>query len=181
MNTPMKSGRNWYTVYTMPKAEKKVNDSLQRRNLDTFLPLYQKVVQRSDRKKKLWTPLFPGYVFINLNTMEMDKVYGVPGVLRFISTQGKKDVIPDREIDVIRLLLKGKPEITAARLSIGQQVKVIHGPFVGLTGILMNYKGGNKLIVRLNTLNQNVAVEISSDHVRPVEMSRSGETFCPTS
>ena len=43
----------WYLLYTAPRAEKKVNAALIKREFTTFLPLQKKVVQWSDRKKTI--------------------------------------------------------------------------------------------------------------------------------
>ena len=54
----------WYLLYTAPRAEKKVNAELIKREFTTFLPLQKKIVQWSDRKKTIDSPLFSSYIFI---------------------------------------------------------------------------------------------------------------------
>ena len=157
--------RKWYVVYTMPKAEKRVTKVLGEKEIEAFVPLYEKLVQRSDRKKKIWTPLFPGYVFIYLGLKEINKVFGTPGILKFISTQGQKDIVPAKEIKAIKQLLNGKPEVCNDHLKLGQEVEVKHGPLSGLRGELINYKGKKKLVVLLKSLKQNVVVEVDLHQV----------------
>ncbi|MBL3657517.1 UpxY family transcription antiterminator [Fulvivirga sediminis] len=155
--------KRWYVLYTMPNAEKNVRDRLLKKNLEVFLPLRTKIVQRCDRKKKIQTPLFPGYVFTKLKISEFHDVYEVSGFLRFLSTNGKKDVVPDEEIETIKVLLRGEPSICAQKLELGENVKISNGPFAGLEGQLMSYKGEKRLIVLLNSIQQSVMLEIGEE------------------
>ncbi|MEM6360556.1 MAG: UpxY family transcription antiterminator [Bacteroidota bacterium] len=160
------SSDKWYVLLTMPKAEKKVRDYLERKNLEVFLPLYKRVVQWSDRKKKLFAPLFPGYIFVRLDNKSFHKVYDTPGVLKFVTIQGVKDTVPDDEIDTIKLLIQGKPEICERHFEPGQVVEVFSGPFLGLKGELIKYKGKDRVLVHLNTVNKSAMLEILPNQLR---------------
>lgn len=153
--------RLWYVLYTMPKSEKKVVDLLQRRGVKTFLPLYQKVVQWSDRKKKIMTPLFSCYVFAQLNRIELSMVYGVAGFVRFVATDGIKDIVPESDIENIKRLLTSNPEATNEEFIEGDEVLIKEGPLSGLTGRLVNKKGKRKLVVYFKSISYGIQVEVS--------------------
>ncbi|WP_157493937.1 UpxY family transcription antiterminator [Fulvivirga imtechensis] len=160
--------RHWYVIYTYPKAEKKVYMELNRKGVEAFLPLYNKVVQRSDRKKKISVPLFSGYVFVCLHPKEVFQVFGVPGFVRFLSTRGVKDIVPEYEIQTIQKLLDSDPEISNDGFSVGDHVTVKSGPLAGLTGRLVSKPGKKKLIVYLESLMQSVSVKVSPGCVEQV-------------
>lgn len=161
--------RNWLIAYTRPKFERRVHEMLNQNNIETFLPLYKKLVQRSDRKKKVLTPLFPGYIFTNVNLKEINTVYQIPGVLKFLSTQGIKDVIPQKEIDTLKLILEGRPEVYNFNFELGEEVEIIQGPFVGLSGRLIRYKGKSRLVVLLKNIKQYITVEVYGNHLRSLK------------
>jgi len=169
---PTAKQRQWYVIYTMPKAEKKVSSALGQMGIGVFLPMYEEIVQWSDRKKRTKRPLFPGYVFVNLAPKEIGRAYGLPGMLRFLTTNGVKDVVPESDITQIRLLLGAKPERCAnARWHTGQEVQVLFGPMAGLQGTLIHDRGNHRLIVNVKSIQQSVLVDVSASHVQLVATS----------
>ena len=53
---------NWYAIYTMPRAEKKVYERLVDIGVTSYLPLVTTIRIWSDRKKKVTSPLISSYV-----------------------------------------------------------------------------------------------------------------------
>ncbi|MBI2159322.1 MAG: hypothetical protein HYU25_02840, partial [Candidatus Rokubacteria bacterium] len=53
----------WYVLRTRSRHEKVVRDQLVERNIEAFLPLYERWSRWKDRRKKIAFPLFPGYCF----------------------------------------------------------------------------------------------------------------------
>ena len=72
----------WYAVYTIVRHEKAVNSSLINKNIDTFLPIREVVNRWKDRNKKVMLPLFPGYIFVNLDIGKKMDVLTTKGVVR---------------------------------------------------------------------------------------------------
>ena len=58
------SERNWYALYTMPRTEKKVEQRLQQKNIEVYLPLIDSVRIWTDRKKKIQSGAEGGIVFL---------------------------------------------------------------------------------------------------------------------
>ena len=94
----------WYAVYTKPRHERKVNTQLIREGMTTFLPEMERWSRRRDRKKKVSYPIFPGYLFINmeLNNGSRLKVIKTKGVVRILGTKGVPTPIPAHQIDAIQ-------------------------------------------------------------------------------
>jgi|694.fasta_scaffold83434_3 transcription antitermination factor NusG len=86
----------------MPNCEGKVQNSLNKIGIVTFLPLHSVVRQWSDRPKKLEVPLFPNYLFVRISLMDRFRVLCQPGMLRFVGTEKKPDPIREKEIELIR-------------------------------------------------------------------------------
>ena len=57
----------WYAVYVRSKHEKSVHDALQAKGIKSSLTMKTVIRYWSDRKKKVEVPLFPGYVFVNID------------------------------------------------------------------------------------------------------------------
>src|SRR5579885_3530841 len=83
------SARAWYAAYTCSRHEKRIAQQLDERGISHFLPLYHSVRRWKDRKKELELVLFPGYVFVQLDLANRLQVLQLPGVVRFVSFNGR--------------------------------------------------------------------------------------------
>ena len=121
----------WYVLYTRPKSEIKVAESLQKVAVQVYCPTITEVRQWSDRKKKVTVPLFRSYVFVKLKEKERYKVFDVPGVVRYLYWLGKPAIVRDAEIEIIQQWLGGEEleEVSISHLSPGDKVIIGSGAF----------------------------------------------------
>ena len=152
----------WYAIYTHPRAEKLVYSRLLETGVEAFLPLQKTYRQWSDRKKLVEKPLLSSYVFVKVIPKNFPLVYKLTGVVKFVSFEGQPVSIPQNQIDNLRLLINSDAEIevTGEALAKGDNVKVMSGSLVGLTGELINFGGKKRVVVRIDKLEQNVVVTI---------------------
>ena len=158
----------WYVVYTRSRAEKKVRDELVMNNIECFLPLQKKLRQWKDRKKWVEMPLMSGYCFVYISRKEYDSVLQISNVVCYVTFEGKAAVIPDYQIDYLKQMLKQNDfEVTVSQENFepGKNVEVIEGPMIGLRGELVETRGKNKFILRLNQINNTFTVEIPAEHI----------------
>ena len=94
----------WYALYTRSRFEKKMLSELTDSNVEVFLPMREVLSRWKDRKKRIWIPLFPGYIFVNhVDTPENRyKILNVPGAVRFVSIEGHAEPIPEEQIQSVR-------------------------------------------------------------------------------
>jgi transcription antitermination factor NusG len=57
---------SWYAVHTRSRHEDKVFTGLVQKSITTFLPKIEVWSKRKDRRKRIMTPLFPGYLFVDM-------------------------------------------------------------------------------------------------------------------
>ena len=93
---------NWYALYTKPRKEQKVAQQLEELGFVVYLPLKVEVKQWSDRKKKVISPLFSSYVFIQIEESKRSDVFVIDGVLNYVFWLGKPAVIRNNEIELMR-------------------------------------------------------------------------------
>ncbi|MEM6684288.1 MAG: transcription termination/antitermination NusG family protein, partial [Bacteroidota bacterium] len=75
----------WYVLYVRSRCEKKVYESLKEISLESYLPQVKTIQQWSDRKKVVHKPLFPSYIFVNINSsLEFHKALSVNGACSYI-------------------------------------------------------------------------------------------------
>ena len=160
----------WYALYVRSRHEKKVADRLSEQHYEVFLPLIKKIRQWSDRRKEVQVPLFCSYVFVRT-------IYGInklpilqtEGVVKFINIRGIPSVVPDKQIQWIRLLLKETDKLEGTRYyQTGDRVEVIAGPLKNLEGVVEEVRGETRLVVLLDAIMSAVSVEIQPEYLQPV-------------
>jgi transcriptional antiterminator RfaH len=160
----------WYAIYTRPRAEKQIYTRLVEKDVETYLPLQKTYRQWSDRKKLIEKPLLSSYVFVKVIPADFPLVYKTDGVVKFVSFEGRPVAIPQKQIDNLRLLIdsNAEVEVTSEKFEKGDEVEVITGSLIGLTGELI--KTGHKkiVIIRIDKLEQNILVTIPVTFLRKI-------------
>jgi transcription antitermination factor NusG len=164
------SEEKWYALYTRPRAEKLVFSRLIEESIETFLPLQKTFRIWSDRKKLVERPLLPSYIFVKTNKKNYPKVYKVNGVVKFVSFEGQPVSIPQRQIDNLKLLINSNAEIevSSEKFSPGDNVEVINGALAGLTGELIRIGSKNRVVVRIDRLDQNLILKIPKAFLKKI-------------
>jgi transcription termination/antitermination protein NusG len=169
---------HWYVLFVRSNQEKRVAQHLSSRAVEHFLPAYESIRQWQDRKVKLISPLFPGYIFVRLALVERSKALLVPNVVSLVGTPNGPSVITDEEIEWIgRGMAYGKPE-PHAYLKIGDRVVITSGPMAGIEGSLIRMHNCARILVRVNSISRAFTVELSGSCVEQVTASSSFQHAC---
>ncbi len=158
----------WYVLHTRSRFEQVVFDGLEKKSLETFLPKITVMSKRRDRRKKIRVPLFPGYVFIksDLNAHERLEIVKTIGVVRLIGNKYGPISVPDEAIDSLRIMVFGdNPVETGTRFRKGDRVMVVEGPFAGVVGTFVRYRGFGRVVVAIEALGQYAAANVPEEHV----------------
>jgi len=157
---------SWYALQVRPRHERLVHELLHEKDVETFLPLYERRRRWSDRLKRLDCPLFPGYVFGKFHLREKHKVVTTSGVVRIIGVGLEPLPVADEEIAALQqVVLQGVRAEPHEFLSVGDRICLRYGPLAGLEGILIRKSGNCRLIVSVNLLRRAVAVEVACDWI----------------
>lgn len=160
---------SWFAIYTRPRWEKKILSSLQSLEIEAFLPLRKRLKQWSDRKKWVEEPLFPGYIFVNVTGRAYFDAINVSGAVRYISFQGEAVVVPEGQIEAIKIFLQQDEkdeEVEDLCPEPGVKVDIIAGPLAGISGIMQSRKGHNKVTINIESVKQSIRVEIPRNNIR---------------
>jgi transcription antitermination factor NusG len=159
----------WWALYTRHQHEKTVSDILRTKGVEVFLPLYASVRRWRDRRKLLYMPLFPGYVFVREAQGQRVHVLTTPGVHMILSQGDRAAIIPEDEIQAIRRISEVDCRVEPHPfLKCGERVRVKHGSLSGIEGILVRKKNVFRLVLSVQMLAQSVAVEVEASDVEPV-------------
>lgn len=155
----------WYAAYTKSRTEKKVLARLTENGFEAYLPIQRKRHQWSDRLKWVEEPLIRSYIFIRVNESEYYNAINTPGLVCYVTFEGKAAPIPDRQIDMLKMLLNegAEMEVSNERFAVGEKIIVISGPLVGMQGEMVQYRGKKKVLVRLGSTGTNILVTVGLD------------------
>ena len=135
-------GKKWLAVYTRPRWEKKVNQLLQAKGLESYCPLNKVRRKWSDRVKVVEEPLFKSYVFVKVGAEDRTAVRMTPGAINFVYWQGKPAVIRDKEIIAIKRFLDEykSAEIKPLELKLNQRVRITDGSLMDQEGRVLDVR-----------------------------------------
>jgi transcriptional antiterminator RfaH len=159
--------KGWYVLYVKSRFEKKVDEYLKYISLESFLPQVEVIQQWSDRKKTILKPLFPSYVFVNINSsLEFHRALSVSGACAYIRFGKEFARVTEKEINQIKLLV-GEKDITDIEINlripkVGDIKKITYGPLKGLECKVKKIGSTNIIIVQIDSLKQNITASIPS-------------------
>jgi transcription antitermination factor NusG len=158
----------WYALRTRSRHEKRVQDQLQARGIEPFLPTIERWSQWKDRRKLVAFPLFPGYCFARFTQRDRLTVLTAQGVVQIVGNQEGPLSVPDAEIESVRRLVTSTlPYDPHPYLEEGMLVEVIRGPLKGLEGVLVRKGARARLVIRITLIHQAASVELDAHDVRP--------------
>lgn len=160
------AGRPWWVARTRTRQEKALARSLHGKGIGYFLPLVSRPQKNRDRMRTSIVPLFDGYLFFQADAQER---------LATIQTGHLAQAIPVKGQDALHAQLQAIAKVCELKIGleladfaqVGKKVRIIAGPFTGLTGIISTGRKANRLILKVDAIGQAVAVEIPLDQVQP--------------
>lgn len=142
------------------------------KSICTFLPKMEVWSRRKDRRKRIHIPLFPGYLFVNvdLDNYTHLEILKTPGVAYILGESGKCYPIPENQIISVQTALKNDILLTPyPYLKVGRKVRVVSGPLMECEGILLKIKPNkHRLIMSIDLLGRSVCAEVDEIDVEPI-------------
>lgn len=158
----------WYVLHTRSRHESVVADQLDRKSLEVFLPKVKVPSRRKDRRVMIPVPLFPGYLFIktDLHPHHHLEIVKTAGAVRLIGSHLGPVPVPDGTIDSLKIMVAAEaPVFAGARLQKGDRVLVVSGPFAGVQGIFVRYRGQGRVVVNVDALGQSAGVDVLEEDI----------------
>jgi len=165
----------WYAIYTKPRWEKKVNNLLLQKGIESYCPLNKVRRKWSDRMKTIEEPLFKSYVFVRIKDEERTNVRMTSGVVNFVYWNGKPAVIKEKEIQTIKLFLDEYENVEVQKIEVspGDTVQVIAGPMMDKEGKVLEVK--NKTVkLCIDSLGYMLVAYIDKSKLIPVRQNIAG-------
>ena len=165
---------HWYVIHTLLKQEDRAYSNLRAWGVDAFLPKVGEARRNpfTGELSRVVKPLFPRYLFTRFNLNDsLHKVRYTRGVHSVVSF-GKHPIQVDDEI--MEIIKSRTDDDGFVRLDdgirVGDEVKIIDGPFKGLLGVFERHiKGAERAMILLKTITFQARVEIQKDCIEKLK------------
>ena len=151
----------WYVAHTRPRREKKLAEYCEREGFLVTLPCYRTVHKYRGKTVTFQKPLFPGYVFLQLQSHQRQRVYQSDFVASLLDVPDQESF--SRQLGDILLALDSDLEVRLApQIAAGSRVKIKSGPLRGMEGWVQERAGVTMVLLRLDFISQAAAVKIEA-------------------
>jgi transcription antitermination factor NusG len=136
--------------------------------MEVFLPKIKVPSRRRDRKLMIKVPLFPGYLFVrtDLNPYQHLEIVKTAGAVRLIGNKEGPIPVSESTVESLRIMVATDHPVTAGtRLKKGDRVMVVAGPFAGVTGTFVRYRGKQRVVVNIEALGQHAGVDVDENDI----------------
>ncbi len=161
-------GSRWYVAHTQPHVETKASVHLARQGFGIYLPRYLKQRRHARRIEKIAAPLFPGYLFVAIDTSTQRwlSIDSTTGVARLVRDGDRPAAVPHDVIDALKrredangfVQLERRP-----RFSPGDKIRIVGGAFCDCHGLYEGMSARERVAVLLDLLGRKVRVVLDSE------------------
>jgi transcription antitermination factor NusG len=157
----------WFVAHTRPRREKKLAEHCQRKGIAATLPCYSAAHKYRGKTVVFQKPLFPGYVFLQLESGQKDFVRQNDHVANLLDVFDQQTF--QQQLKDILLALEAKVGVRLApAIGEGTRVRIKTGPLQGIEGWVEQRYGMTTVLLRLDFINQAAAVKIDADSLDPI-------------
>jgi transcription antitermination factor NusG len=157
----------WFVAHTKPRREKKLVEYCARQGIAATLPCYGSAHRYRGKTVVFQKPLFPGYVFLQLESGQKDSVRQNDHVANLLHVFDQDTF--QRQLEDILLALETNLEVRLApSIGEGTRVRIKAGPLQGVEGWVERRYGMSTVLLRLDFINQAAAVKLAADLLEPV-------------
>jgi transcriptional antiterminator RfaH len=163
-------GKYWAVVNTHSHKEQLALEHLRRQNFEVYCPKIWKRISHARRFLNVERPLFPGYVFVRVATSgdQWRPVLSTVGVRTLVRFGNQLGLLDDAFIASLRARERdGVVVAPETPYQPGQRVKLVGGPFDGVTATIISSSEKDRLVVLMDLLRNSVRATVSQNGVIP--------------
>lgn len=157
----------WDVAHTRPRREKKLKEFCEKEQLTAVLPCFRSIRKYRGKTVIFQKPLFPGYLFVQLQSSRRSSLTQNEHVARVLSVYDQESF--ERQLRDILAALETELEIRVApEIGPGRRVKVKRGPLQGMEAWVEDRHGMTTVLLRLDFIGQAAAVKLPADQLELV-------------
>ena len=160
----------WWVAHTRSRNEKALAKDLTRLNIVSYLPLRKRVTRsrRTGRHSLSTVPVFTGYLFFNATEQQRYQVVATRRVANTLYVPDQQQLVAQiRHIHQVLVTDTVFEHFHGVR--VGQWVRVVAGPLVGVEGRVVRKLGKTRLAISVDILGQSVLAEVDANLLEAIE------------
>ena len=173
----MSVDRNWYVIHTYSGYENKVKANLEKKIhsmgmeneiFSALVPMEEETDYKDGVKKVVLRKVFPGYVLIEMVVTDRSwyVVRNTPGVTGFVGSGTKPTPLTEDEANFILKKMGIDESRSHIDLESGQAIRILSGPFEGMTGVVQEVESNTgKLKVLISLFGRETPAEVDYSQV----------------
>lgn len=153
----------WYVAQTQAHAEERACLNLERQGFRTYLPRYRRERRHARRRDVVKAPLFPGYVFVQLDLERSPwrSINGTFGIARLVCHGERPAPVPAGVVEAIAAKAgsDGLIELQPPPLRKGEPLQIVSGALAECRGFFERMADRDRVVLLLDLLGRKVRVE----------------------
>jgi transcriptional antiterminator NusG len=132
----IKIDAKWHIVFTKPRREKKVIETLEKKKIKSYFPENKVSSAYTNHKVVSLEPLFPSYVFVHIAESQLNDVLRTSGVINAMYWLKQPATVPDRDIELIRYFVSEYQNLLVekAEVRMSEPASISKGSLVSKSG-----------------------------------------------
>jgi transcriptional antiterminator RfaH len=157
----------WYVIQCKPRQDRRALENLQRQGYSCYLPTLKVEKLRHGRKLDVQEALFPGYLFIQLDTIRdnWSPIRSTRGVSQIVRVREQPLPVCNEVVDLIRQRL-AREELPVPCFRPGERVLITEGCFAQLEAIFVAGDGAERVMLLLSILQREQTLSFPLSGVR---------------
>jgi transcription antitermination factor NusG len=159
----LERGERWFVARVHPNRENSAQFNLDRLGFRSFVPRVRRTVRHARRVQDALRPLFPCYVFvvIDLSKHRWRSINGTFGVASLIMGAEQPMPVPPGVIEALVVSCESRGVVRLDDgLEIGQNVRILSGPFAETICRLADLDDRGRVRVLLEIMGMEVAAQL---------------------
>ena len=154
----------WFVAHTRPRREKKLKEYCERESVLVTLPCYRSAHRYRGKQAVFTKPLFPGYVFLQLQAEQRPMIYQSDHVANLLVVHDQALFIRQLE-DILQALDTELDIRLVPQIGQGCRVRIKSGPLGGMEAWVEQRHGMSTVLLRLDFIGQAAAVKLQADEL----------------
>lgn len=164
---PSKMALRWFVAHSRPRREKKIVEHCERNAIAATLPCVRSVHKYRGKTVEFQKPLFPGYVFLQLNPEQTGIVRQSNHVANLLEVFDQA-MFEEQLQDILIAVASDVGIRLAPSIGEGNRVRIKRGPLEGIEGWVEHRQGLATVFLRLDFINQAAAIKIDAENLEVV-------------
>ena len=159
---------HWYLIQFKPNSHRLAERNLHRQGFETFLPMQQITRRKDSRFVSDLKPLFPGYMFVSVNTQMAPwrTINSTLGLSRLVSFEGKPKPLPLQLVSGLMLRCDVSGTLLPPKsLSEGDSVEMLTGPFASFIATVDTIDPEQRIWVLMDFMGQKTRMQVTADQL----------------